>query len=227
MCCQDPSHGEVTGGCPDVAVLHLTGGPELPAELTLAAPDELSDLFASPSRCWASLSATNRAGPRPGRSLRRRFARDRQPAHRLEGVCARESWEPQSLFSTAFPPGLVPAAHRSSFPTVTSGDQRRNKRSRQRGLTNEQPSGPPHRLPLGIARVSQPDRSSAHSRQRRPALNLARYQEVAPYEARCHAAMALVGLCNRLRLLRGDFLWPAKTAIKLCCWHPVTPRPCG
>ncbi len=31
--CQDPSHGEVVAGCPDLAVLHLAEGPELPQEV--------------------------------------------------------------------------------------------------------------------------------------------------------------------------------------------------
>jgi tetratricopeptide (TPR) repeat protein len=44
--CQDPLHGPVAPPCPDVAVLHLADGLELPAELALATPGELNDLFA-------------------------------------------------------------------------------------------------------------------------------------------------------------------------------------
>ncbi len=45
----DPSVGEVYSECPDVAVLHLAGDAELPAELPLADWDEVKDLFAQPT----------------------------------------------------------------------------------------------------------------------------------------------------------------------------------
>ena len=45
---QDPSRGPVKQPCPDVAVLQLADGPDLPAEVTLASPQELEDLFAQP-----------------------------------------------------------------------------------------------------------------------------------------------------------------------------------
>jgi hypothetical protein len=44
--CQDPLDGPVMPPCADVAVLHLADGPELPAELPLATPEEIRDLFA-------------------------------------------------------------------------------------------------------------------------------------------------------------------------------------
>ena len=44
-----PGAGPVYPGCPDVAVLRLKeGGPELPAEFTLATPEEVATLFAQP-----------------------------------------------------------------------------------------------------------------------------------------------------------------------------------
>ena len=44
----DASLGETSAACPDVAVLHLAGDAELPAELPLATWDEIKDLFAQP-----------------------------------------------------------------------------------------------------------------------------------------------------------------------------------
>jgi tetratricopeptide (TPR) repeat protein len=46
---QDPNDGDVVLPCPDVAVLRLAdGGPELPAQVTLAGWAEMQDLFAQP-----------------------------------------------------------------------------------------------------------------------------------------------------------------------------------
>jgi hypothetical protein len=46
---QDPNDGEVALPCSDVAVLQLAaGGPELPAEVTMASWKEMHDLFAQP-----------------------------------------------------------------------------------------------------------------------------------------------------------------------------------
>lgn len=42
---QDPLAGPVSPDCPDVAVLHVAEGAELPAEFPLAAPEELRNLF--------------------------------------------------------------------------------------------------------------------------------------------------------------------------------------
>jgi hypothetical protein len=44
----DPSKGEVDPRCPDVAVLQLADGADLPDELTLATQAEIYDLFAQP-----------------------------------------------------------------------------------------------------------------------------------------------------------------------------------
>ena len=44
----DPAGGSVDPLSPDVAVLHVADGPELPDELTMATPAEVADMFAQP-----------------------------------------------------------------------------------------------------------------------------------------------------------------------------------
>ncbi len=45
---QDPKVGELFANCPDVAVLRLAPGPELPVEFEMATPEEIRDVFAMP-----------------------------------------------------------------------------------------------------------------------------------------------------------------------------------
>ena len=204
MRCQDPSHGEVAGGCPDVAVLHLADGPELPAEFTFATPKELNELFAQPV-AMLGYPASDRqpwpaVGETPQASIREGIVNQLVP---LKAFGSRASREPQlvqhsisSWFGASGAPIFLPNGHVVAINTAIAT-------AHQNGLTREVPLGIRidclwellayynlnDKLPIPLSEAS---------------LKLDRYREVDHYEMCCHTAMALVNQCDRLMLM-GDF----------------------
>jgi len=202
--CQDPSHGEVVIGCPDVAVLHLADGPELPFEFTLATPEDLNELFAQ-HVAMLGYPASDRqpwlaAGENPQASFREGTVNQLTS---LKACGSRDSREPQlvqhsisSWFGASGAPIFLANGHvvaiNAGVTTV-----------RQGGLTRELPLGVridclweliayynlANQLPIPVSEAS---------------LHLDRYRQVDDYEMRCHTAMALVNQCDRLMLM-GDF----------------------
>jgi hypothetical protein len=45
----NPAEGPVNSNCPDVAIMQLGAGPELPEELTMAGPSSFAELWAQPA----------------------------------------------------------------------------------------------------------------------------------------------------------------------------------
>jgi tetratricopeptide (TPR) repeat protein len=204
MRCQDPSHGKVLPGCSDVAVLHLAEGPELPAELSFATPEELNDLFAQSvamlgfpgcdQQNWPAAGekpqasfrdgAVNRLGP-----LKESGNRDSRELQAVQYSIA--AWFGASGAPVFLPNGHVVAinawgreTHYGPHTTDLVFGIRVDclwELLAYHNLTDQVP------IPASEANV-----------------NLARFREVDPYEASCHAAMALVGQCDRM-MLRGDF----------------------
>jgi tetratricopeptide (TPR) repeat protein len=205
MCCQDPSHGEVVIGSPDVAVLHLAEGPELPAELVLATPDELNDLFAQPVAMLGFPASDQQHWPATGEKLQASF-RDGiiNSLASLRPCGSRESREPQIVqhsiftwFGASGAPIFLSNGHVAAINTGVTVQHRE-------GLTREQAFGIRadcvweliayyHLAPRLLGPVSE------------AGLNLARFRNVDPYETNCHTAMALIAQCDRL-MLKGDFL---------------------
>ncbi len=201
--CQDPSHGEVVGGCPDVAVLHLADGPELPAEFTLATPEELHELFAQPVAMLGNPACDQpwlAAGETPQVSFRGGIVNQLTS---LKACGSRDSQEPQlvqhsisSWFGDSGAPIFLPNGHVVAIHTAVAT-------ACQDGLTRELPFGVridclwellahynlTDKLPIPVSEAS---------------LNLDRYRQVDDYEMRCHTAMALVNQCDHLMLM-GDF----------------------
>ena len=202
--CQDPSHGEVVGGCPDVAVLHLADGPELPGEFTLATPEELNELFARPVAMLGYPASDRQAWPAAGENPQASFREGIvNGLTSLKACGSHDSREPQlvqhgisSWFGASGAPIFLPNGHVVAIHTGIG-------MTRREGLTRELPLGIridclwelmayynlTDKLPIPVSEAS---------------LNLARYRQVDDYETRCHTAMALVDQCDRLMLM-GDF----------------------
>jgi tetratricopeptide (TPR) repeat protein len=202
--CQDPSHGDVAFACPDVAVLHIADGPELPAEFPMATPSELNDLIAQPvAMLGFPCCDTTRwpeAAEKPQASFREGAVTRVAP---LRGSDNRECRQQQhvqhsisSWFGASGSPIFVPSGHVVAIDTE-GGQFRRSDRTTDvafgvridclwellayHNLTDQVA------LPAGIGDV-----------------NLVCYQQIDPQDAKSHSAMALVNTCNRL-MLRGDF----------------------
>ncbi len=205
MRCQDPSHGEVLAGCPDVAVLHLADGPELPAELTFATPEELNELFAQPVAMLGFPSCDQQsrwpaAGEKSQASFREGTVNRLNP---LNGTSNRDSRELKAVqysigswFGASGSPVFLPNGHVVAI---------------NEGLRVERHGPHVTELASGIRVDCLWELLAYHNLTDQvpipvstASLNLARYREVDPSETRCHLAMELVDRCDRLMLM-SDF----------------------
>ena len=201
--CQDPSHGEVLTGCPDVAVLHLAEGADLPPELTLASREELNELIAQPvatlgfpgcdQRTWPA------AGEKPQASFREGTVNRLNPLKETDNRDSRDprmvehsifSWFGASGAPIFLPNGHVVAIHFGRNPDL--------------GLSQD--------LAFGIRAdclwelLAYHNLTSQVSIPVDPAsIGLARYREPDLYETNCHTAMSLVAQCDRM-MLKGEFM---------------------
>ena len=225
--CQDPSHGDIAFACPDVAVLHIADGPELPAEFPMATPSELNDLVAQPVALlgFPSCDTTHwpEAADKPQASFREGAVTRLAP---LRGSDNRECKQQQhvqhsisSWFGSSGSPIFLPNGHVVAIDTE-GGQFRRNDRTTDiafgvridclwellayHNLTDQVA------LPAGIGDI-----------------DLACYQQTDPQDAKSHSAMALVNACDRLMLSRRFWPWRTSTATKQFCWRQLTPRPSG
>ncbi len=202
--CQDPSHGDIAFACPDVAVLHMADGPELPAEFPMATPSELNELVAQPvallgfpgcdTTRWPEAAENPQASFRDGVVIRLaplRGSDNRKGKERQHVQHSISSW-----FGSSGSPIFLPNGHLVAIDTE-AGQLRHNDRTTDvafgiridclwellayHNLTNLVA------LPAGIGSI-----------------DLACYQQTDPQDAKSHSAIALVSACNRL-MLRGDF----------------------
>ena len=200
--CQDPSHGDIVPGCPDVAVLRLANGPELPAEFPLASPSELEALVAQPvallgfpgsdTTRWPESTETPQASFREGTVTRlTTLLRSNNRGCKQHVQHSITAWFGSSGSPVFLPNGHVVAID-ATVRTVHQNDRTAEMNFGVRidclwellaynRLTDQVA------LPAGIGRI-----------------DLDCYQQTDPEDINAHSAIALVSACDRL-MLDGDF----------------------
>jgi hypothetical protein len=202
--CQDPSHGDVAIACPDVAVLHLADGAELPAEFPLATPAELNDLLAQPVAMLGFPGCDTIRWPESTERLQASFREGTiTRLAPLYGSDHRECKKPQhvqhdisSWFGSSGSPIFLSNGH------VVAIDAAR-KKFHENDCSTE--------VAFGIRIDCLWELLAYHNLTDRVALPLDSrsieppcYQETDAQDAQSHSAMALVNACDRL-MLSGDF----------------------
>jgi tetratricopeptide (TPR) repeat protein len=203
MRCQDPSHGPIAYGSPDVAVLQLAPGPELKTEVQMATRDELNSLLAQQVGMLGFPTCDVSRWPEPGEGLKPSFREG--VVTRLSAIAAGDSHMRElqhiqhsmpSWFGFSGAPVILPNGHVVALDSTT-----KQIRSNQRSTS----------LEFAVRADCIWELLAYHNLLERVAfsvnkaeLNLAHFENTDPHESQFRGAMSLVAACEWL-MLKGDF----------------------